>query len=196
MLKGLDQDLAAIKDDTVIAFHQLGSHGPAYAKRYPPEFETFKPVCRTNQLNQCSVEELRNAYDNSIAYTDHNLARQIASLKSVSDRFDTVLIYVSDHGESLGEKGLYLHGAPYMFAPKEQTSVPFVLWMSDGYRQRFSLDQNCLRAHLGKPFSHDNLYHTVLGAMTVKNAIYKDSQDMFAACRNKRVSGADIRVAP
>jgi lipid A ethanolaminephosphotransferase len=184
MLKGLDQTLASIRDDAVIVFHQIGSHGPAYSKRYPPEFELFKPVCRSNQLNQCSEELIRNAYDNSIAYTDHNLARQIAILKSVSDRFDTSLIYVSDHGESLGEKGLYLHGAPYVFAPDEQTKVPFVLWMSDGYRQRFSIDDNCLRSQLAKPFSHDNLYHTVLGAMTVKNAIYQNSADMVAACRH------------
>jgi lipid A ethanolaminephosphotransferase len=192
MLKGLDRTLASIRDDAVIVFHQIGSHGPAYAKRYPPEFELFKPVCRTNELNKCSEESIHNAYDNSIAYTDHNLARQVAILKSVSDRFDASLIYVSDHGESLGEKGLFLHGAPYVFAPDEQTKVPFVLWMSEGYRQRFSIDESCLRSQLAKPFSHDNLYHTVLGAMTVNNVIYQSSADMVAACRHAGTS-SDIQ---
>lgn len=190
MLKDLDKRLAAVKDDTVIAFHQIGSHGPSYSKRYPQQFERFSPVCGTNELKQCSEEEIRNAYDNSIVYTDHNIARQIAILKSLSDRFDTMLIYVSDHGESLGEKGLYLHGAPYIFAPDEQKKVPFVLWMSDGYRQRFALDSQCMQAQLGKPFSHDNLYHTVLGAMTVKNDLYQSSQDMLAACRNRDVTAS------
>jgi lipid A ethanolaminephosphotransferase len=188
MLKDLDQALASTKDDAVIVFHQIGSHGPAYANRYPPQFERFKPVCRTNELNRCSAEEIRNAYDNSIAYTDYNLARQIAILKSQSDRFDTLLIYVSDHGESLGEKGLYLHGAPYLFAPDDQKRVPFVAWMSDGYQQRFSVDNNCLRSQLGKPHTHDNLYHTVLGALTVKNAIYRKDLDMFVGCQRGAVT--------
>jgi lipid A ethanolaminephosphotransferase len=187
MLKGLTQSLKGVKDDAIIAFHQIGSHGPAYWKRYPPKFEHFAPVCRTNELKQCSEEQIRNAYDNSIVYTDFNLARQIALLKSLSDRFDTLLIYVSDHGESLGEKGLYLHGAPYVFAPDEQKKVPFILWMSDGYRQRFSFEKPCLQSQLAKPFSHDNLYHTVLGAMGVKNAVYQDHQDMLAACRRSEL---------
>jgi lipid A ethanolaminephosphotransferase len=185
MLRGLEQTLAGpgLKDDAVIAFHQIGSHGPSYSKRYPREFERFTPVCLTNELKQCSDEQIRNAYDNSILYTDHNLAQQVRLLQSLSDRFDTLLIYVSDHGESLGEKGLYLHGAPYMFAPDEQKKVPFILWMSDGYRQRFGIDGDCIRASLGSPFSHDNLYHTVLGAMGVKNDIYANDMDILAACR-------------
>ncbi|HJV82054.1 phosphoethanolamine--lipid A transferase [Noviherbaspirillum sp.] len=195
MLQGLDKSLRTIKDDTVFAFHQIGSHGPAYAKRYPQRFERFTPVCNTNELKQCSEEQIRNAYDNTIVYTDHNLAQQIAILKSVSDRFDTVLIYVSDHGESLGEKGLYLHGAPYMFAPEAQKRVPFILWMSDGYRQRFSLESACLRAELDKPFSHDNLYHTVLGGMGVKNAMYQSGMDIFAACRHNEILAGDLTAS-
>ncbi len=191
MLQGLEQTLRTIHDDTVFAFHQIGSHGPAYSKRYPARFERFTPVCNTNELKQCSEEQIRNAYDNSIVYTDYNLARQIAILKSLSDHFDTVLIYVSDHGESLGEKGLYLHGAPYMFAPIEQKKVPFVLWMSDGYRRRFSLDSACMRTLVDKPFSHDNLYHTVLGGMGVKNAMYRAGMDIFAACRHDDVMASN-----
>jgi lipid A ethanolaminephosphotransferase len=183
MLSGLDSATRAINDDAIVVFHQIGSHGPAYSKRYPAGFERFAPVCRTIELKQCSAEQIRNAYDNTIVYTDHNLARQIGILESVSDRFDTALIYVSDHGESLGEKGLYLHGAPYVFAPAEQTNVPMIVWMSDAYRKRFSIESGCMSAQLGKPFSHDNVYHTVLGAMGVRNALYQDSMDVIKPCR-------------
>lgn len=184
MLKDLPQTLDGIKSDAVIAFHQIGSHGPAYFRRYPEKFEAFKPVCRTNELNQCSKEEIRNAYDNTILYADHNLARQIEMLKGMSSRFDSLFIYVSDHGESLGENGLYLHGAPYMFAPDDQKKVPFILWMSDGYRQRFAINQACVQSQLSKPFSHDNLYHTILGAMAVKNDVYRPGMDMLDVCRS------------
>lgn len=183
MLQSLAQKLQSVKEDSVLVFHQMGSHGPAYSKRYPARFERFTPVCRTNELKQCADDEIRNAYDNTILYTDHNLAQQIQLLQAASDRFDTVFIYVSDHGESLGENGLYLHGAPYAFAPDVQTRVPFMLWMSEGYEKRFSMQDACLRAQLSGRFSHDNLYHTVLGAMAVRNAAYQPALDMLAACR-------------
>ena len=124
----------------------MGSHGPAYWQRYPDRFEDFKPVCQTSELGRCTREEIVNAYDNSIRYTDHNLAEQIRLLAAMSGQADSLLIYASDHGESLGEKGLYLHGAPYFMAPEEQTRVPFLLWMSDGYRKRFSINDVCLQA--------------------------------------------------
>jgi lipid A ethanolaminephosphotransferase len=190
LLKGLDEKLQAVKNDTVIVFHQIGSHGPSYGKRYPSAFERFTPVCKSNELNECTNDEIRNAYDNSIVYTDHNIAQQIKLLQSMSDRFDSVLIYVSDHGESLGENGLYLHGAPYVFAPDVQKKVPFIAWMSDGYLQRTRLNPQCVRAHLADAYSHDNLYHTVLGAMNVRNDVYKKQLDMWEACRSDRRSEA------
>jgi len=183
LLKGLDEKLKTAKDDTVLVFHQVGSHGPAYGKRYPKSFEKFVPVCRTNELKECSNEEIRNTYDNTILYTDHNIAQQIKLLQSASDRFDSILIYVSDHGESLGEKSLYLHGAPYMFAPDEQKKVPFMVWMSDGYKKRSHLNPSCLQSRLSDAYSHDNLYHTVLGAMNVHNDVYRKALDMLADCR-------------
>lgn len=183
MFKDVDKSVNAAKNDTVIVFHQMGSHGPAYSKRFPPAFERFAPMCDTNELKRCTDEQVRNTYDNTIVYTDHNLARQIKILKSLSDRFDTMLIYVSDHGESLGENGLYLHGAPYAFAPEEQTNVPLIFWMSDGYRKRFSINAACISAQLNKQFSHDNLYHTVLGAMGVTNAVYRRAMDMLDSCK-------------
>ena len=192
MLEDLPQRIANIKMDTTIVFHQMGSHGPAYSKRYPDRFNVFTPVCKTNLLNECSRDEIRNAYDNTILYTDYNLARQIALLRKLSSRFDSMLIYVSDHGESLGEKGLYLHGAPYLFAPDEQKHVPFLIWMSEGYKARRKLSDSCLRQTLAREFSHDNLYSTVLGAMERRNSVYQSNMDMLAACSGKSASAITV----
>jgi lipid A ethanolaminephosphotransferase len=184
MLAGLPRELDQLNADSVIVFHQAGSHGPAYSERYPKKFEVFKPVCHGNELSRCAVEEVVNAYDNSIVYTDYNLARQIDALRSISRSVDSVLIYLSDHGESLGEKGLYLHGSPFFVAPEEQTKVPFVLWMSEGYRKRFAVSEACLHSIKDRPFSHDNLYHTVLGALGVASVRYQPALDMLAECRS------------
>jgi lipid A ethanolaminephosphotransferase len=183
MLTDLDAKLRHIERDTVIVFHQIGSHGPAYSERYPAEFERFKPACHTNELNKCSPQEVVNAYDNSIAYTDHVLARQIATLRNADDHLDSFLIYMSDHGESLGEQGVYLHGLPYRFAPRQQKEVPFVLWTSPGYALRTQLDPVCVNARTSEPASHDNFYHTVLGGGDVRNAAYDASLDVLSSCR-------------
>ena len=183
MLTDLEARLHDLRRDTVIVFHQIGSHGPAYAERYPPRFQRFRPACRSNQLHTCTAEEVRNAYDNTIAYTDYVLSRQIALLQAVQDRIDSVLIYASDHGESLGEQGIYLHGMPYTFAPRLQKEVPMLLWTSRGYAQRARLRSGCLRSRADEPLSHDNLYHTVLGAAEVRNEVYEARLDVLASCR-------------
>ncbi|WP_426125112.1 phosphoethanolamine transferase [Pararhizobium sp. PWRC1-1] len=180
----LDEKLGGITKNTVIVLHQLGSHGPAYYLRYPEEFRRFQPDCRTPQLSDCSREEIVNAYDNSILYTDHNLAEVIKLLKKHQDTVDGAMIYMSDHGESLGENGLFLHGAPYMFAPTEQTHVPFIAWFSDQYAQLTGLDRSCLQTYADAPTSHDNLFHTMLGMMNVITKVYNPALDVFAACRS------------
>jgi lipid A ethanolaminephosphotransferase len=182
MNSGLATQLEGLRSNSVIVFHDLGSHGPAYWRRYPPSFEKFKPVCRTSELWTCSKEALVNTYDNTILYTDHVLAQQIRLLQQLSDVADSLLIYVSDHGESLGEHGLYLHGAPYGLAPAEQTRVPLLIWASDGYRRRFSLDESCIQNELHRPLTHDNIYHTVLGAIGVRNAYYRKRLDLLGSC--------------
>lgn len=184
MLTDLQARLATLQRDSVIVFHGIGSHGPAYWQRYPPQFETFKPACRSNQLQHCTPEEIVNAYDNSIVYTDYVISRQIALLQASADRIDSVLIYASDHGESLGEQGIYLHGMPYSFAPRTQKEVPMLIWASRGYAERTGLQVDCVRARSSEPVSHDNLYHTVLGAMEVRNAVYDSALDVLAACRS------------
>jgi lipid A ethanolaminephosphotransferase len=185
MLTDLAARLEHVQRDTVIVFHQIGSHGPAYFERYPPQFERFKPACHSNQLHNCTAQEIVNAYDNTIAYTDYILARQIALLQEASDHVDGVLIYASDHGESLGEQGIYLHGMPYGFAPKSQKQVPMLLWTSPGYDSRVGMRAGCAGKRAGEAFSHDNLYHTILGAAEVRNRAYDENLDILAACRRE-----------
>ena len=183
LLHGLDGLVADTKGNLVLVLHQLGNHGPAYFKRYPAAFRQFEPICETAELAQCSRQAIVNAYDNALLYTDHMLAQTIAYLKKQESRFDTAMIYVSDHGESLGENGLFLHGVPYAIAPKEQTEVPMVMWFSSGFAKDFSLDADCLRQRSSLPASHDNLFHSVLGLLDVRTGIYDPAMDVSAACR-------------
>jgi lipid A ethanolaminephosphotransferase len=184
LVDGLDGWLQKVDGDAVLVLHQLGNHGPAYYLRYPEEFRKFMPDCRSVDFETCTPETITNAYDNALLYTDHILAEVIDTLGAHGDRLDKAMIYMSDHGESLGENGLYLHGAPYMFAPEEQTHVPFVIWTSPGLRQSTKIDMPCLSAKAGAPHSHDNLFHSVLGLMQVKTKVYDPALDVFAGCRN------------
>ena len=181
----LDKTLDAVTKDTVIVLHQIGSHGPAYFRRYAADQRVFTPDCQTTDLPKCSLDEVRNAYDNSIIATDAFIADVIGRLKSRDGRFSSALLYVSDHGESLGENGIFLHGAPYAFAPKEQTHVPMVGWFSPGYREMNGIDMACLAKQSGNPYSHDNWFHTALGMMGVETSAYQPELDMFRACRAK-----------
>ena len=188
LLQNIDKRIAALPADrrakgVLVVMHQMGSHGPAYYKRSSPSAKRFMPECMTNVLADCSHAELLNAYDNSIAYTDRFLGRTIDWLKTQSPSFETGLLYMSDHGESLGEYGLFLHGLPYNFAPEVQKHVPMVAWFDDGLAGREKLSVKCLRDDRDTPLTHDNLYHTVLGVMDVNTPTYKPALDAFAKCR-------------
>ncbi len=178
----LDEWLNSVKGDSVLVLHQLGSHGPAYYLRYPEEQRKFRPDCRTAQLGDCSAEEIVNAYDNSILYTDYFLSSVIDRLKARSGQIAASLVYMSDHGESLGENGLYLHGTPYIFAPPQQTQVPFLMWIDDEFSRSMALDTSCLRRETNEATSHDNLFHSVLGMMRVSTSVYKPGLDIFSKC--------------
>lgn len=188
LLEGLPELLRSSDKDLVIVLHQKGSHGPAYASRYPKAFARFGPVCTTNQFEQCSRESIQAAYDNTIAYTDYFLSKTIDMLRDAASRegVDTAMLYFSDHGESLGENNVYLHGAPYMFAPREQTEVPMMLWMSDGFSDRFSIDRRCLSERRNQQLSHDNVFHSVLGMLDVNTAVLNPRLDLFHACVRSR----------
>ncbi|MEZ5796097.1 MAG: sulfatase-like hydrolase/transferase [Paracoccaceae bacterium] len=180
-LPGLRHVAETMTEDTVIVLHQIGSHGPSYWLRYPPEDEVFQPACHSPELTSCSTEEIVNAYDNTIRYTDKFLAGVI-DLLAESDRVAGAMYYVSDHGESLGENGLYLHGTPMFMAPAEQTSVPMVVWTSEGFRQGMGFDQGCLQARAAQPVSHDNLFSTVLGLMDIQTETREVALDLTAEC--------------
>lgn len=184
LVDGLDARIAKLDRDTVIVLHMMGSHGPAYWKRYPESYETFKPACKSAQFSHCELKDLINAYDNTIVYTDHVLARLIQVLGQAADHgVDAGMLYVSDHGESLGEHNMYLHGMPYAIAPEAQIHVPMVVWLSPSMRESTGIDQGCLQKRTSERVSHDNLFHSVLGVMDVKTKVYDPSLDLFAACR-------------
>ncbi len=181
-LKKLQDKADTITKNTVIVLHQIGSHGPSYWLRYPADRELFTPACKTAELTQCSTEEIVNAYDNTIAYTDHFLG-QVIDLLDASDRVIPAMYYVSDHGESLGEGGLYLHGTPYFMAPEYQTRVPMVLWMSQRFRDSLGVDTDCLKTKAADPVSHDNMFSTVLGMVDVTTEARDPALDLAGACR-------------
>ena len=174
--------VAAEPGDMVVVLHLLGNHGPAYFRRYPDEFRRFRPTCDSGELSECSDAEIVNAYDNAILYTDHVLAAMIAYLQGLADR-DTALIYVSDHGESLGENGIYLHGLPYAIAPAVQREVPMLMWLSDGLLETTGVDESCLRAGASGDVAHDHLFHSILGLLDVTTTVREPSLDLFAGCR-------------
>lgn len=172
----------ATVNDRVVVLHQEGSHGPAYYRRYPDAFKRFTPTCDSNALQSCTQQQVINTYDNTIAYTDHILGRIIDTLKGQDDRYQTVMVYASDHGESTGEHGLYLHGAPYLFAPSQQTHVPMMAWLSPDFQQQ-GPSSSCLTNQAQKPQSHDTIFHSFLGLLGVKTAVYNATLDWSAACQ-------------
>lgn len=182
-LDRLDGWLDAVTKDSVLVLHMMGSHGPTYHLRYPAAFRRFTPDCQTAELGNCPDEDIIAAYDNTILYTDHILATVIDKLKARSSRLQTAMIYMSDHGESLGENGLYLHGTPYLLAPDFQTHIPFLVWLDPGFASAIGLDRACLTRTASQPRSHDNLFHSVLGMMNVTTGVYDPALDIFAPCR-------------
>jgi lipid A ethanolaminephosphotransferase len=187
LVSDLPQRLEKAQGTQLWVMHMLGNHGPSYHRRYPARFEHFKPACHHDDLHRCSIEEVVNAYDNALRFTDHVLAQAIQALSAVSDRMDVALVYVSDHGESLGEKGLFLHGLPYRIAPREQTRVPMVWWLGPRWSPGVGLSVSCAREALEQAarseVAHDHLFHTMLGLLDVRTALHEPSLDFFHPCR-------------
>jgi len=183
LLQGMQQHIDQIGGDALIVLHQKGSYGPGYHRRSPAEFKAFLPECTTNQLQECRADELVNAYDNTILYTDYFLAQVIDLLKQNSGQFNTAMLYLSDYGESLGEKNIYLHGLPYVIAPDEQKHVPFILWFGESFLAENGIDRACLQQKVNDPVSHDHLFHSVLGLMGIKTVMLEKNLDIFAGCR-------------
>ncbi|WP_460764232.1 phosphoethanolamine transferase [Lysobacter fragariae] len=182
LLSGLQEKLDKQPGDMVVVLHQLGNHGPAYFKRYPPTLRRFLPDCQTSELGECTSQQVVNSYDNAILATDAFVAKTIGFLAAQEGKRDTAMIFVSDHGESLGENGLFLHGVPYAIAPETQTKVPMVMWLSPGMKAARGIDESCLRGEARKPATHDNLFHSVLGLLQVSTRDYAPALDLFARC--------------
>lgn len=178
LLYGLREELAGRQSaNNFIVLHQTGSHGPLYSTKYPARFEVFRPPCKSVDLQKCTPAELVNAYDNTILYTDYFLHEVISALRSLKGT-SSVMIYMSDHGESLGEYNFYLHGAPYTLAPDVQKDIPFIVWMSDEFKRRHGLRTSDLPA--ASPHSQDNIFNSVMGAFGMQSDFYNKDLDIFS----------------
>ena len=183
LFHGLSEYIDSLQKDGVIVLHTIGSHGPTYYNRYPPAFRKFTPTCETSQIQSCTQEQLTNTYDNTILYVDYIVDKAIKLLQSKQDKFTTSLVYLSDHGESLGENGVYLHGLPWSIAPDEQKHIPMVMWLSDDYQKRYGVSDSCLKKRASEQnFSQDNLFSTMLGIMGVSTKEYQPADDILAPC--------------
>ena len=194
LLKDLDARIAALPADrrakgVVVVLHQMGGHGPSYYKRVPAAYKKFMPECTSNALQECSSEQLVNSYDNTIRYTDHVLASAIGWLKSQESTSTPAMMYVADHGESLGENNIYLHGMPYNIAPDVQKHVPWITWLSPAFAERSHIDTGCLLQRAADRLTHDNYFHSVLGLLGVQTSVYKPALDLFRPCTGQRVAG-------
>lgn len=184
LFHGLEQTIDNMRGDGVIVLHTIGSHGPTYYNRYPPAFRRYTPTCDTSEIQSCSQEQLKNSYDNTILYVDYIVDKAIKLLQSKQDKFTTSLVYLSDHGESLGENGVYLHGLPYTIAPETQKHVPMLVWLSDDYQKRYGINYSCLQKQAKEnDYSQDNLFSTMLGLTGVETQEYRAADDLLATCK-------------
>ena len=168
----------------LIALHTIGSHGPTYWQRYPADKASFTPACSRSDIENCSDQEIINVYDNTIAYTDFVLAQTIKVLEQYQDKYNVALVYLSDHGESLGESGMYLHGTPYSIAPSQQTHVPWFMWLPQDYTQAKGVDRECIAEHAQTAsYSHDNLFHSLLGLYGVNTSVRDAKLDITSNCK-------------
>ena len=188
MLHEIDQRIQALPAErrakgVVVVMHQMGSHGPAYYKRVPDQFKKFLPECNSNALQECSREQVVNSFDNTILYTDHFLGQAVQWLKKSEATSAPAMLYVSDHGESLGENNLYLHGLPYRVAPDVQKRVPWITWLSPSFEKQSGLLPTCLKNKAQATLTHDNYFHSVLGLMNISTQAYQAKLDVHADCR-------------
>ncbi|OOF23675.1 phosphoethanolamine transferase [Salinivibrio sp. IB574] len=185
LIEHINNDIDEMQGNRIIFLHLIGSHGPTYFQRYPKDMAYFQPDCARSDIENCERETIINSYDNTIRYTDYVLSKVIETLKDKSDEYNTAMMYVSDHGESLGENGVYLHGLPYRFAPDYQKKVPLMVWLSDGFKQAKSINASCLREKAMNTghYSHDNIFHSLLGVMDIETRVYQPDNDIFSSCR-------------
>ncbi len=184
MLKDAKQFIDDGSHNKLLVLHTIGSHGPTYWQRYPDAQAPFQPACNRSDIENCNDKQIVNVYDNTLVYSDYVLSQVIDELKTVSNDYNIMMTYISDHGESLGEGGLYLHGTPYAIAPKEQTQVPWLMWIPKEYAQQKRLSSQCLKEKSQKhALSHDNLFHSLLGLYGVQTEVQNSELDITSSCR-------------
>ncbi len=185
LLKAFTMDLNRIEDkNNLIVLHGRGSHGPLYYNRYPKEFEKYKPACNSD-IDKCNVSEIVNAYDNTIYYTSYIIKEIIDELKERGDEYNAVLIYMSDHGQSLGENGIFMHSAPFDTAPIDQKNPAFFIWMPDDFANAFRVNKDCLKSKINDRLSQDNIFHSMLGIFKISSKYYDSNLDIFNSCMEK-----------
>jgi lipid A ethanolaminephosphotransferase len=182
LIQELSAELKDINQDSAIILHQMGSHGPSYYKRYPSPGK-YVPTCDTNRIQNCDRQSLINTYDNTISYTSEVIAMAIAASREHEQNFDIAVMYISDHGESLGERNVYLHGLPLILAPQEQLKVPMMAWLPSSTQSTLGLSSDCISSLASREHSHDNLPHTLLGFFGVQTTFYRSDLDIFEASR-------------
>ncbi len=184
MMEKAKQFIDKDKHNKLLVLHTIGSHGPTYWNRYPDAQAPFQPACDRSDIENCNDQQITNVYDNTLVYTDYVLAQVIKELETVSADYNVMMTYISDHGESLGESGLYLHGTPYAIAPKEQTHVPWLMWIPNQYAQQKGLSVDCLNQKAqSSSLSHDNLFHSLLGLYGVETNVREPKLDITQNCR-------------
>lgn len=171
--------------DHVVVLHMAGSHGPDYHNKYPREFALFQPECLSNDIRGCDDQSTLNSYENSILYTDHVLGQLMDSLQAHTE-YASAMLFTSDHGESLGENGIYMHGTPYPIAPREQVKVPMVFWASPEFAEDRGLDLQCIRDQAQRPTTHDSVFHTTLNLLAVDTRVYDPDSDWSASCMTRK----------
>lgn len=184
LFHGVEEYINNLKGDGLIVLHTIGSHGPTYYHRYPASLRTFTPTCDSNEIQTCSRDALVNTYDNTIVNVDFIVDKAIKLLQAKQDTFTTSLVYLSDHGESLGENGVYLHGLPWSIAPEQQKHVPMLIWLSEDYQTRYGINYACLKKQArDNDYSQDNLFSTLLGLTGVSTKEYQQQDDILTPCR-------------
>jgi len=183
LLRDVGEMLSSNAGEMLIVLHQKGSHGPSYYKRSPKNFKQFLPECSQDDVQECDQQSIINAYDNTIVYTDYVLGKVIDLLKAQS--YATAMLYTSDHGQSLGENNIYLHGLPYAIAPRQQKHVPMIFWASSSYLREKNIDQDLLRKHRIDRLNHDYLFHSLLGLFSVTTDAYRPELDLFQSARRQ-----------
>ena len=179
LLSDLEAYIDAQEGDVLIVLHQMGSHGPAYFRRFPAASASFTPYCKDKAQQLCDQAGLDNSYDNTIVYTDYFLDKAIELLARNNDKYPSFLFYLSDHGESLGENGVYLHGAPHVLRIKEQFHIPMILWFSPAYLNDYPIDYEALRACRDHPVSQYQVADTLMSLFGYSSQINNPALDLL-----------------